>query len=82
VPQALASGGPLGHERWVDDQRGTALDAGAIGAGVSVPVRAGWHLGLTWLAARRAIEVQHHADLRKGDSLILVTLARVTDKIR
>jgi hypothetical protein len=45
-----------------------------------VIVRAGRDLGLAQLPAGRAIEVQHHADLRKGDSLIVVTFARATDK--
>lgn len=81
MPQMLATRLAGENQRWIDDQAGAALGARAVGAAASVALGAGRNLGLTSLAARRAIEVQHHADLRKGDSTSVVTLARVTDKI-
>jgi hypothetical protein len=68
MPQVLVT--PLAREnqRRIDDHAGAALSARPVGAARSVPLGAGRNLGLASLAARRAIEVQHHADLRKGDS--------------
>jgi hypothetical protein len=76
--QALA---PVTGQDRVENEAGTAFDTGAVRAACLVPVRAGWLLHLALPVTGRAIEVQHHADLRKGDSSSFVTLARSTDKI-
>lgn len=81
MPQMLVTRLAGENQRRVDDQASAALSARPVGAAASVALGAGRNLGLTSLAARRTIEVQHHADLRKGDSPSVVTLARVTDKI-
>jgi hypothetical protein len=78
VEQAVAAG--TGQDR-VEDERGAAFDTSAIRAACLVTVRAGRLLHLALPATGRAVEVQHHADLRKGDSSSFVTLARSTDKI-
>jgi len=59
---------PDGNQLRVDDQAGAAHRARPVGAAASVPVGAGRNLDLASLTARRTIEGQHHADLRKGDS--------------
>jgi hypothetical protein len=79
-PQPATARRPIGGQGWVDEKRRSAFDARTIRAGAPVIVRAGRDLGLAQLPAGRAIEVQHHADLRKGDSLIVVTFACATDK--
>jgi hypothetical protein len=76
--QALA---PVTGQDGVKDEAGTAFDTGAVGAACLMAVRTGRLLHLARPATGRAIEVQHHADLRKGDSSSFVTLARRTDKI-
>ena len=81
MPQMVVTRLAGENQRWIDDQAGAALSARAVGAAASVALGAGRNLGLTSLAARRTVEVQHHPDLRKGDSTSVVTLARVTDKI-
>jgi hypothetical protein len=76
--QALA---PVTGQDRVEDEAGTAFDTDTVRAACLVAVRAGRLLHLARPATGRAIEVQHHADLRKGDSSSFVTLARRTDKI-
>jgi hypothetical protein len=68
MPQTLVTRLPEENQRRVDDQSGAARSARAIGAAAPMPVGAGRNFGLASLTARRTIEVQHHADLRKGDS--------------
>jgi hypothetical protein len=68
MPQMLVTRLADENQRRVDDQTGAALSARPVRAGASMPVGAGRNFGLAPLAARRTIEVQHHADLRKGDS--------------
>jgi hypothetical protein len=81
MPQTLVTRLAGENQLRIDDQGGAALRARSVGAAAAVAFGAWRNLGLTSLAARRTIEVQHHADLRKGDSTSVVTLARVTDKI-
>jgi hypothetical protein len=68
MPQMLIAALADENQRRIDYQPGTAVRASPVGAATSMPVDAGRNLGLTSLAARRTIEVQHHVDLRKGDS--------------
>lgn len=68
MPQMLITALAEENQRRIDYQAGTAVRASPVGAATSMPVDAGRNLGLTSLAARRTIEVQHHVDLRKGDS--------------
>jgi hypothetical protein len=70
MPQMLITRLAGEDQWWVDDEGSAALGACPVGAATSVPVGAGRNLGLASLAARRTIEVQHHADLRKRRLLL------------